>query len=148
MYWACFAASGPGRLVKVEGTMDKHQYVDILENNLKVSARELNLGRRWSFVQDNDSKHTSKLATSWFKNNKIKVLEWPAQSPDLNPMENLWRKFKLKVMERKPSNIKQLDEVCQEEWKNLSVDECTRLVENYQKRLREVLARKGYTIDY
>ena len=49
-----------GRLVKIDGIMNKEKYVELLDHNLKQSARDLSLGRRWSFVQDNDPKHTAK----------------------------------------------------------------------------------------
>ena len=60
MLWGCFSAAGPGRLVKIEGRMNAAKYTEILGDNLIQSARELRLGRRFIFQQDNDPKHTAK----------------------------------------------------------------------------------------
>ncbi len=68
--------------------MRKGEYVEILTNNLKDFARKLEL-HRFTFVQDNDPKHTSCLAKDWLRDNPFQVLDWPAMDPDLNPIENL-----------------------------------------------------------
>uniref|UniRef100_A0A8P4FYI4 Transposase Tc1-like domain-containing protein n=1 Tax=Dicentrarchus labrax TaxID=13489 RepID=A0A8P4FYI4_DICLA len=60
MLWGCFAAADPGRLVKVEGNTNAEKYRQILEDNLTQSARELQLGRRFIFLQDNNPKHIAK----------------------------------------------------------------------------------------
>ena len=122
MLWGCFSASGPGNLVKVDGIMKKEQYIKILEQNIKQSADKLRLGEQWRFQQDNDPKHTAKLVKAWFLKNDVSILEWPSQSPDLNPIKNLRRELKKRVMARKPSNIKNLETFAKEEWAKIPVD--------------------------
>ena len=82
----CFAAGGTGALHKIEGIMWWESDVDILKQHLKTSVRKLKLGWKWVFQMDNEPKHSSKVVAKWLKDNKIKVLEWPSQSPDLNLM--------------------------------------------------------------
>ena len=73
----------------MEGTMDCAKYRRILDVNLLESAMNLKLGRRFTFQQENDPKHKAKATLEWLNKKKIKVLEWPSQSPDLNSNEHL-----------------------------------------------------------
>ena len=67
------------------------------------------------FQQDDDPKHTSKVVKEWLNQARIKVLEWPSQSPDLNPIENMWTVLKKQVRVRKPTNLVELHQLCQED---------------------------------
>uniref|UniRef100_A0AAX7SKK8 Tc1-like transposase DDE domain-containing protein n=1 Tax=Astatotilapia calliptera TaxID=8154 RepID=A0AAX7SKK8_ASTCA len=77
------------KLVRVDGKMDGAKYRAVLEENLLESAKDLRLGRRFTFQQDSDPKHKARATMGWFKTKHIHVLDWPSQSPDLNPIKNL-----------------------------------------------------------
>ncbi|KAI4883239.1 hypothetical protein NFI96_003468, partial [Prochilodus magdalenae] len=128
MFWGCFSANGPGNLIAVNGTMKKEQYIKILNNNIRQSAEKLGLGNRWTFQHDNDPKHTAKVVKKWLADKNINVLQWPSQSPDLNPIENLWRELKIRVMARRPSNLKELELITKDEWAKIPVETCKKLV--------------------
>ena len=82
--------------------------MDILKQHLKTSVWKLMLGCNWVFQMDNDHKHTFKVVAKWLKDNKVKVLEWPSQSPALNPIEYFGAKLKKRVRARRPTNLIQL----------------------------------------
>jgi hypothetical protein len=90
----------------IEVMMDGAKYREFLEGNLFQSSRDLRLGKRFTFQKDNDPKHTAKATLKWFMGKHLKVLEWPSQSPDLNPIDNLWYDLKIAVRFRNPSNLK------------------------------------------
>ncbi len=102
----------------------------------------------WVFQHDNDPKHTARAMKEWLRKKHFKVLEWPSQSPDLNPIENLWRELKVRVAQRQPQNITALEEICMEEWAKIPATVCENLVKTYRKRLTSVIANKGYTTKY
>ncbi len=112
MVWGYFAALGPGWLAIIDGTMNSALYQKILKENVRPSVCDLKLKCTWVMQQANDPKHTSKSTSEWLKKNKIKVLEWPNQSPDLNPTEMLWHDLKQSIHARKPSNVVELKQFC------------------------------------
>ena len=96
--------------------MDSIKYQEILGENVMPSVRKLKVGRHWTFQQNNDPKHTSKSTKAWFQKRSWKILEWPSQSPDFNPIENLWWELQKAVASRKPKDISELEAFVHEEW--------------------------------
>ena len=75
MLWGCFSAAGTGRLGRIKGKMNGAKYKDILDEKLLQSAQDLRLGRRFTFQQANDPKHTGKTMQEWLRDKSLNVLE-------------------------------------------------------------------------
>jgi hypothetical protein len=151
MIWGCMTALGPGFLCKIDTTMDQHLYKEILEEELLKTIEWYELdANRIIFQQDNDPKHKAKLVQKWIAEQAFETLEWPPQSPDLNPIEHLWcvLKRKLNQYESAPKGMLDLWERVQAEWEKISKDECLRLIDSMPRRISAVLKSKGKWTDY
>lgn len=115
MLWGCFSYYGVGNLVVIKGKMNAAKYIDILAKNLFISAEKMNLNS-FIFQQDNDPKHTSKLANEFFEERGVDLLPWPPQSPDMNPIEHIWGLLKSRINERRPKSLKELEQFAVIEW--------------------------------
>ncbi|ORD95369.1 TCB2 [Hepatospora eriocheir] len=134
MFWGCISSQGVGRLVEVESTMTAASYKQILSQNLLASARKMGLDE-FIFMQDNDPKHTARLVNDWFDENDIDVLEWPPQSPDLNPIEAVLAYIKFKLAKIGKLSKIELREKIQDIWYSLPQTLIAKYVKSFNKRI-------------
>ena len=87
---------------------------EIFDENLLQSTQNLRLGLRFTFQQDSGPKHIAKIIHKKLRDKSLNVLECPSQSPDLNPINHLWRDLKIAVKRRTPSNLTELERICRE----------------------------------
>lgn len=147
MVWGCFSYYGVGPLYRIRDIMDAKFYTNILREVMMPYA-EWEMPLEWIFQQDNDPKHSSKLAKAWFRDNHVQVLGWPSQSPDLNPIENLWGEVKRCLRGKNPSNKDELWTMVETAWKNIPVTTCQKLVDSMPKRCFAVIKNNGSSTKY
>ncbi|CAK9834280.1 Transposable element Tcb2 transposase [Anthophora retusa] len=147
MVWACFSRSGPGPICRINGIMDRFQYKDILKNTMLPFARN-NMSDDFIFQNDNDPKHTARVVKQFFQEENITVLPWPSQSPDINPIENLWSIIKKTVQGYKPKHLNELYSTIETAWSNITVDQCKKLIDSMPRRCTEVIRNNGYWTKY
>lgn len=149
MIWGCMTAEGVGHMCRIDRGMDAKLYVDILNDYLLQSVDYYGIDQgSFIFQHDNDPKHTSQLAKKWMHDHGVEVLDWPAQSPDLNLIEHLWNYLKLRLSDYDdpPSNMHQLWMRVETEWEKITKHECVQLIESMPSRIAAVLkAKGGYT---
>ncbi len=128
MVWGCVSALGKGNLHFCDGTINAEKYIEILEHNMLPSRRHLFQGRPCIFQQDNAKPHSARITKSWLRRKRVRVLDWPACSPDLSPIENVWRILKRKMRQRRPRTVAHLKTCLQEEWDKITPETLHHLV--------------------
>uniref|UniRef100_A0A8C6NVL2 Transposase Tc1-like domain-containing protein n=1 Tax=Nothobranchius furzeri TaxID=105023 RepID=A0A8C6NVL2_NOTFU len=144
MVWACMAASGTSSLVFIDDvTADKSSTMNsevfrAISAHIQPNASEL-IGRRFTVQMDNDLKHTAKATKEFLKGKKWTVLQWPSQSPDLNPTECAFHLLKTKLKGKRPKNKQELKTVAVEAWQSITRDKTQRLVMSTCSTLQAVI---------
>jgi hypothetical protein len=166
MVWACFTGGDVSQLVVFEkGGIGTDEYIMTLEASLLPFIEQLHPGvnngdtitvineNGYLFMQDGAPCHTSKKASHYLKQKRIPLMVWPANSPDLNPIENLWRDFNTRFHKYFTDTKSQLSlsqsarerysEGLKKVWAEQGSKLATRLVESMPRQVQAVLATKG-----
>ncbi len=151
MAWGCFCDDGVGAVVHVKGILVKEKYKQILIHHAVPSGRRL-LGHGFLFQRDNDPKHTAHIVQAYLSTKEtdgiLSVLQWISQSPDLNPIEHLWKILDDHCACRKPQNHSQLFAILKESWQSLPQNQLNRLVESMPRRCQAAIDAKSYPTKY
>ena len=147
MVWGCMTWVGVGKLAKVDGRMDSAQYCAILASSLTPTMDALGLlpgfPPRDQLVsqQDNDPKHVSRRTTDWLQGAGISPMVWPAQSPDLNPIEHLWQHLKARIRDypEPARSVHEMWDRAAKEWSLITVATCQKLIESMPRRVAAVI---------
>lgn len=147
MVWGCFSYYGKGKLIILDHTVTSTRYQQVLSENLIESANMMGLNE-FIFQQDNAPAHTSNLLKQFFKENHIDLLPWPANSPDLNPIENIWGHISLELSKRSVKTINDMKCQILDIWQSLDTLYLQTLADSMPNRLREVIERNGKHANY
>lgn len=148
MFWGAISKSGLGHLVPIRDTLTAKKYMELLEESFFDMYYDS--GDRAIFMQDGAGCHTAARVLTYLRENRIKTMKWPARSPDLNPIENIWAllKGKLRKISGFPGNREELIARAQSCWRELGQEAVDNILNSMPKRMRLVVEQKGGPIKY
>ena len=141
----------------VKGSKRKFRAQDYIDQILEKRVPQLNRlfkennENEWWFQQDGDFKHMAKVTQDWLVNHVphfIQKDKWPANSPDLNLIENLWKQMNDAVKSIHATTINGLKRIIKDEWEKISLENIRNLYKSYPSRLKQIVERKGGMTDY
>ena len=148
MTWGCFNYSGIGRIQICEGNMNQQYYLKTLENRLKPSISDLGI-QNPIHLDDSARPHRTRIVNEWHTENGIQKISWPGNSPDLNPIENLWAILKNKLRKRQNRTKEELIRNIIRIWHHeISDDIIKNLADSMPNRIERVVKNKGGNTKY
>lgn len=150
MIWGCMSSKGTGKLCILNTTVNANVYCEILEHFLIPTIEEQFDAENIPviFQDDNARCHRGRAVQAYLRSINVKTMAWPAQSPDMNPIENVWRELKKRVEYMKPTTKDELLAAIQHCWKEIDAEFCQKLVESMPKRITEVIKARGGATKY
>jgi transposase len=146
--WGCICSGGLGHAELYVDSLDARRYQSILALNLVSSARQFWPNEHWWYQQDNWTVHTAGTSQVWFHNHGIDLIDWPAWSPDLNPIENLWNDLKRRVYVHHPQTMEELENWIGMEWQATDLNFISHICRSMPHRLQLLRANHGHKISY
>lgn len=142
MIWGGIMGGLKTRLVVVNGNLNAQGYINqiLAPEAVPFIQRQ---AQQVTLQQDNARPHTARVTQQFLQRNNINVLPWPANSPDLNPIEHIWDKLGRRVHQQNLTNLQDLENALQAAWNNLTPDVIRRYVNSMRRRIRAVLASQG-----
>ena len=148
MIWGAMSSAGVGPLCFIKSKVNAAVYQDILELFMLPSADEVYGDADFIVQQDSAPAHTAKSTNTWFNDHGITVLDWPANSPDLNPIDNLWGIVKRKMRDTRPNNADELKAATKATWASITPQQCHRPIASMPRRIDAVIYAKGAPTKY
>ena len=147
MVWARIGYNFRTKLLFIEKSLDSDGYIKLLENNNIIEEIKAKYDpSKIHFQQDGAPCHTSARTIKWLKE-RIKIIEdWPPNSPDLTPIENMWPILKGKVNDRKEKDWKQMKQIITEEYQSIDQNVINNLIKSITDRFRLCLENGGHSI--
>lgn len=150
MIWGCISWHGVGTITAVNGNINAEKYQQVLNDNLwPVIVRHFPK-EQYIFQDDNAPVHRARSTQDFIHNNGIRTMSWPAQSPDLNIIDNLWLLLKRKLQAR-VGRIENKDDLFQEiqrVWTSITPQYVQSLYNTIPQRLQSVIRLKGHLSKY
>uniref|UniRef100_A0A3B1JCI9 Tc1-like transposase DDE domain-containing protein n=1 Tax=Astyanax mexicanus TaxID=7994 RepID=A0A3B1JCI9_ASTMX len=148
MIWGCMSGKGTGEMTVVNSSINAQVYIDILDSFLIPSIEQMFGDNEIIFQDDNASCHRAKTVKAFLGERHIQSMSWPANSPDLNPIENLWWKLKKMVHKKAPTCKADLATAIKESWHQIDAEYCLSLIKSMPQRLKAVIKAKGGATKY
>ncbi len=137
-----------GPLCFLRSKVNTAVYQEVLEHFMLPAADQLYGDADLIFQQHLAPAHSAKATSTWFKDYGIPVLNWPANSPDLNLIENLWGIVKRKMRYARPNNAEELKATIRATWALITPEQCHRLIDSMPRRIAAVIQEKGAPTKY
>lgn len=151
MLWGSMTYYGVGDASWIPGKMNSDVYVDVLQTYVLASRNWYGMDRtKFIFQQDNAAIHTTAKVKMFFAKSKIRVLEWPANSPDLNLIEHIWAHIKRRLYQYKepPRTLPELWKRVQDIWTTIPIEFIHELYESMPRRIEMLYRNKGGLTKY